>query len=66
MIVSGTNTNYAEGGQGGTVFGTGGFSSGPGSNRPANTGHGADGGDDSPGYTGGAGGSGIVIVRYQL
>ena len=58
--ISGTNTNYAEGGQGGTVFGTGGFSSGPGSNRPANTGHGADGGDDSPGYTGGAGGSGIV------
>ena len=64
--ISGTNTNYAEGGQGGTVYGTGGFSSGPGANRPANTGHGADGGDDSPGYTGGAGGSGIVIVRYQL
>ena len=64
--ISGTNTSYAEGGQGGTVFGTGGFSSGPGANRPANTGHGADGGDDSPGYTGGAGGSGIVIVRYQL
>ena len=64
--ISGSSVSYAEGGQGGTVYGAGGYSAGPGSNRPANTGHGADGGDDSPGYTGGAGGSGIVIVRYQL
>ena len=64
--ISGSSVNYAEGGQGGTVYGAGGFSSGPGQNRPSNTGHGADGGDDSPSYTGGAGGSGIVIVRYQL
>jgi len=64
--ISGSSVNYAEGGQGGTVYGAGGYSSGSGANRPANTGHGADGGDDSPGYTGGAGGSGIVIVRYQV
>ena len=64
--ISGSSVNYAEGGQGGTVYGAGGFSAGPGQNRPSNTGHGADGGDDSPSYTGGAGGSGIVIVRYQL
>ena len=64
--ISGSSVSYAEGGQGGTVYGAGGYSSGSGQNRPANTGHGADGGDDSPGYTGGAGGSGIVIVRYQI
>jgi hypothetical protein len=77
--ISGTSTSYAGGGGGGsanTAGGAGGAGGGgaggrttPGTNGTANTGGGAGGGGASgtnPERNGGAGGSGIVIIRYTV
>ncbi len=74
--ISGSSVTYAGGGGGGTccggTAGTGGTggggngsnSAGTGSNGTANTGGGGGGGSQTDVWTGGIGGSGIVIVRY--
>ena len=72
--ISGSSVTYAGGGGGGGnnggTAGTGGASAGRNSSSQvgaaatANRGSGAGGGHYSPGVTGGAGGSGIIIVSY--
>jgi hypothetical protein len=59
--ISGTGVIYATGGNGGARS-----LSSNGANGAANTGNGADGGDGNALTNGGAGGSGIVIVRYPI
>lgn len=59
--ITGTTTVYSTGGRGGD--------SGAGTSGPAgtpNTGNGGEGADDNSGFVGGAGGSGIIVVRYPF
>ena len=74
--ISGSSVTYAGGGSGGTATGstlpagdggggTGGSTAVQATNGTANTGGGAGGGGTASPYEGGAGGSGIVIVRYR-
>lgn len=59
--VIGGATTFSTGGMGGADYG-----GTNGAAAPSNTGNGGEGADDNSGFVGGAGGSGIVIIRYPF